>query len=323
MSVKISYKNGDDQRSVVLLKDGVAMEVRRGQKTKWAPGEERGSWPSMVAWAATLPAEWDSVSAWKLAKGTPACGGRGFPLSPLLAAFMNSGRATAKEIDAAIFSYIEYNRLQRTYLQGPARFDVWLDDYLVVLTGFHPGRAHHVGGLVRTVLKRHITEPKTDIPFLELERTDTLAITELWGTEALFSAAPSAIKEEPATGPVLVVEEAPGVEKATILPSPPVPMGLPVIAGIPMGVPAPEPAPEPQTELQRTLDRLDSVLDKIRVIRVSDNVLSIEPKPEPQTELQRVQEVLASVLERLAIPEPRQIKFATGFLELYSANNWV
>jgi hypothetical protein len=287
MSVKISYKNGDDQRSVVLLKYGVAMEVRRGQKTKWASGEERGSWPSMAAWAATLPAEWDSVSAWKLAKGTPVCGGRGFPLSPLLAAFMNSQRATVKEIDAALFSYIEFNRLQRTYLQGPARFDVWLDDYLVVLTGFHPGRAHHVGGLVRTVLKRHILEPKTDIPFLELERADTLVITELWGSEALFSAAPT-VKEEPA--PVLVVDELPGVEKAVVLP-PEVPMGLPVIAGIPMGSAEAEAEPV--------------------------------PAPEPKTELQHVQEVLASVLERLAIPEPRHVKFAIGFLELYSANNWV
>ena len=71
MSVKISYKNGDDQRSVVLLKDGVAMEVRRGQKTKWASGEERGSWQSMNAWAATLPAEWDPVSSWNLVKGEP------------------------------------------------------------------------------------------------------------------------------------------------------------------------------------------------------------------------------------------------------------
>jgi hypothetical protein len=287
MSVKISYKNGDDQRSVVLLKYGVAMEVRRGQKTKWASGEERGSWPSMAAWAATLPAEWDSVSAWKLAKGTPVCGGRGFPLSPLLAAFMNSQRATVKEIDAALFSYIEFNRLQRTYLQGPARFDVWLDDYLVVLTGFHPGRAHHVGGLVRTVLKRHILEPKTDIPFLELERADTLVITELWGSEALFSAAPT-VKEEPA--PVLVVDELPGVEKAVVLP-PEVPMGLPVIAGIPMGSAEAEAEPV--------------------------------PAPEPKTELQHVQEVLASVLERLSIPEPRHVKFAIGFLELYSANNWV
>jgi hypothetical protein len=287
MSVKISYKNGDDQRSVVLLKDGVAMEVRRGPKTKWAPGEERGSWPSMAVWAATLPAEWDSVSAWKLAKGTPACGGRGFPLSPLLAAFMNSQRATVKEIDAALFSYIEFSRLQRTYLQGPARFDVWLDDYLVVLTGFHPGRAHHVGGLVRTVLKRHILEPKTDIPFLELERADTLVITELWGSEALFSAAPT-VKEEPA--PVLVVDELPGVEKAVVLP-PEVPMGLPVIAGIPMGSAEAEAEPV--------------------------------PAPEPKTELQHVQEVLASVLERLSIPEPRHVKFAIGFLELYSANNWV
>ncbi len=303
MSVKISYKNGDDQRSVVLLKYGVAMEVRRGQKTKWASGEERGSWPSMAAWAATLPAEWDSVSAWKLAKGTPVCGGRGFPLSPLLAAFMNSQRATVKEIDAALFSYIEFNRLQRTYLQGPARFDVWLDDYLVVLTGFHPGRAHHVGGLVRTVLKRHILEPKTDIPFLELERADTLVITELWGSEALFSAAPT-VKEEPATAPVLVVDELPGVEKAVVLP-PEVPMGLPVIAGIPMG------SPEEEAEAEAAVEAEAAA------------AAAAVPAPEPKTELQHVQEVLASVLERLAIPEPRHVKFAIGFLELYSANNWV
>jgi hypothetical protein len=53
---KLSFKNEAIQSSVVVLKDGSCLEVRRGAKTKWSPGEERGRWPSVAAWTATLPA---------------------------------------------------------------------------------------------------------------------------------------------------------------------------------------------------------------------------------------------------------------------------
>lgn len=53
---KLSFKNEAIQSSVVVLKDGSCLEVRRGNKTKWGPGEERGRWPSIEAWTATLPA---------------------------------------------------------------------------------------------------------------------------------------------------------------------------------------------------------------------------------------------------------------------------
>lgn len=53
---KFSFKNDEIQSSVVVLKDGSCLEVRRGAKTKWSPGEERGRWPNVEAWTATLPA---------------------------------------------------------------------------------------------------------------------------------------------------------------------------------------------------------------------------------------------------------------------------
>jgi hypothetical protein len=221
---------------------------------------------------------------------------------------MESARATVTEIDTALFSYIAYHFL-RSQNWIDKRFQTRLDDYLVVLTGLHPGTTHEDGSLLKAVLKRHITEPKSDIPSVELESADTQAIVSLWGQEALFSAAP-AVKEE---APVLVVDELPGT--ATILPSPevpmglpvtaelPVPMGLPVIAGIPMG--------SPEAEAEAAVEAEAAA------------AAAAVPAPEPKTELQRVQEVLASVLERLAIPEPRHVKFAIGFLTLYDANNWV
>ena len=53
---KLSYKNETMKSSVVVLKDDSCLEVRRNNKTTWAPGEERGRWSSVEAWRATLPA---------------------------------------------------------------------------------------------------------------------------------------------------------------------------------------------------------------------------------------------------------------------------
>jgi len=42
--------------TVVPLKTGEFLEVRRGEKTWWKPTETRQKWPSLEAWKATLPA---------------------------------------------------------------------------------------------------------------------------------------------------------------------------------------------------------------------------------------------------------------------------
>lgn len=53
---KLSCKTGDFASSVVVLKDGRAMEVRRGMETDFIhSGTKRQYWPTVDAWKATLP----------------------------------------------------------------------------------------------------------------------------------------------------------------------------------------------------------------------------------------------------------------------------
>jgi len=53
---KYSCKIGDFKSSVVVLKDGRAMEVRRGEKTTFYKADPpRIYWPTLDAWKATLP----------------------------------------------------------------------------------------------------------------------------------------------------------------------------------------------------------------------------------------------------------------------------
>jgi hypothetical protein len=52
---KYSCKIGEFKSSVVVLKDGRAMEVRRGDKTVFAAADPRRYWPNLDAWKATLP----------------------------------------------------------------------------------------------------------------------------------------------------------------------------------------------------------------------------------------------------------------------------
>lgn len=56
---KYSYKPADaaEASTVILLKDGSALEVRRGSKTTWTKGEGRRRWASLATWKETLPAE--------------------------------------------------------------------------------------------------------------------------------------------------------------------------------------------------------------------------------------------------------------------------
>lgn len=57
--MEYSYKPVDAAAasSVVILKDGRALEVRRGEKTTWAAGEEQKCWSSLEEWRASLPAD--------------------------------------------------------------------------------------------------------------------------------------------------------------------------------------------------------------------------------------------------------------------------
>lgn len=52
---KLSCKIGDFASSVVVLKDGRAMEVRRGKETCFAGAVKRTFWPTVDDWKATLP----------------------------------------------------------------------------------------------------------------------------------------------------------------------------------------------------------------------------------------------------------------------------
>jgi hypothetical protein len=56
-ATKYSYKPTDAAAAstVVLLKDGNLLEIRRGGKTTWGPGEERKRWASLSAWMESLP----------------------------------------------------------------------------------------------------------------------------------------------------------------------------------------------------------------------------------------------------------------------------
>lgn len=89
---KFSCKIGDFKSSVILLKDGRAMEVRRGEKTVFAAAEPRTYWPTLNAWIATLPV--GGVAAIKASSGAVAPAERYATTNPVLARFF--ARAHAK-----------------------------------------------------------------------------------------------------------------------------------------------------------------------------------------------------------------------------------
>lgn len=81
---KYSYKptNTAAASTVILLKDRAALEVRRGTKTRWAPGETRVRWPSLAAWKESLPAD---AQITKSAATSSSGSGESVPLSPEMA----------------------------------------------------------------------------------------------------------------------------------------------------------------------------------------------------------------------------------------------
>ena len=155
MSVKINYVNGEKKSSVVMLKSGTVMEVRRDTKTKWAPGEVRGYWPSMAAWAASLPREWASVEKWIKSGNRPGFSGSGSLLSPGLSYFMGQERATVEEVEAALDSYFCSRGLlfRQPWLNNAVTDSVILDDFLATLTSLTPGIYH----LRTDILKKLVT----------------------------------------------------------------------------------------------------------------------------------------------------------------------
>jgi hypothetical protein len=156
MSAHISYVFGETKSSVVILKNGSALEVRRGEKTRWVSGEERTTWPSITAWLSTLPPQWDSVEAWISAGKRMAGSGDGLPLSPGLAYFMGQEKATRLEIEYALDSYTAHHGLcYRQWCDNS--INIRVDSFLASLARLHPQMTHQrstvIAGLLEQVKK--------------------------------------------------------------------------------------------------------------------------------------------------------------------------
>lgn len=98
-TAKYSFNNGDaaSRSTVIVLKDGRAMELRRGSRTRFAEGE-RTFWPSLEAWRASLPGGTDtsaSASASPTIKVTPRKTGWE-TTNPVLADFIARGKKTGR-----------------------------------------------------------------------------------------------------------------------------------------------------------------------------------------------------------------------------------
>lgn len=81
--MKLSYTHADKKYSVVTLKDGRVMEIRRGDQTfAGKAAEERKFWDSMDAWAATWPDGVTIASSASSASNSPSSAKQ--PLSPII-----------------------------------------------------------------------------------------------------------------------------------------------------------------------------------------------------------------------------------------------
>lgn len=128
--MKYSYKSSDSAAaasSVVILRDGRAMEVRCGEKTTFAAGERR-FWTSLAEWMATLP---DGAQITKKA-GRPAGAGKKRPpkpvvTNPVLLRFMERAKAACRNPPSFTMRYAgtreevvraEKQRLVDVYAEG-------------------------------------------------------------------------------------------------------------------------------------------------------------------------------------------------------------
>jgi hypothetical protein len=214
MSAKISYVFGEMKSSVVILSDGKALEVRRGEKTRWTSGEERTTWPSMKAWLATLPPQWDSVESW-IAAGKRMVGhGVGLPLSPRLAYFMGKERATQLEIEYALDSYTAHHGLCfRQWCDNS--INIRVDSFLVSLARLHPEITHKRSDVLAGLLEGVAGPNVVDVVVKEEEVA--LAVSEV-APATVADASSTVVPAADASSTVVLpnVEDAVVVEEAPV-----------------------------------------------------------------------------------------------------------
>jgi len=213
MSAKISYVFGGIKSSVVILRDGKALEVRRGEKTRWASGEERTTWPSMKAWLATLPPQWDSVEAWVSAGKRQAGHGVGLPLSPRLAYFMGQEKATQLEIEYALDSYTAHHGLCfRQWSDNSINIEV--DSFLASLARLHPEITHKRSDVLAGLLER-VAGPNV-VPSVVKEEEVALAVSEEVAPSTVVLVADASVADASVADAFPNVEDAVVVEEAPV-----------------------------------------------------------------------------------------------------------
>jgi hypothetical protein len=181
MSTTIHYENAaaEIQSTVVILKDGRAMEVRRGETTDFSapgPGTARIYWPSMDAWASQL-GPWPSVETWRSSLAAPLPAhpdGKPLNIRPYLAYFLGRADGVSREdIRDALNSYIaskwglSVHRTKRDL--KPAVKDYQLDDFLVTLSSLHPEGLYTARQILNAVLARQIIRKPLDQGLLQKE----------------------------------------------------------------------------------------------------------------------------------------------------------
>ena len=151
---KIAYisPDGEVRSSVIILKNGEALEIRRNEKTKWGPEEERGRWSSMTEWISSLPGEWASVEEWRKSRASviehvvegvvqPEL----YDLTWQLAYFMGTNKASVEEVGDALRSYVTFHKKPWS---NP------IDNYLATLLHLQPGSSCTIRQMM-TAVRRH------------------------------------------------------------------------------------------------------------------------------------------------------------------------
>ena len=171
MSTTIHYETAAVKSTVAILKDGRAMEVRRGETTDFSapgPGSTRIYWPSMDAWASQM-GPWPSVETWRSAAAALGAHPAGKPLAirPYLAYFLGKADGVSKEdIRDALNSYIAAKWGLNVYRMKrdvkPAVKEYQLDDFLVTLSGLHPRGLYTARQILNAVLARQIIRKPLD-----------------------------------------------------------------------------------------------------------------------------------------------------------------
>jgi len=167
---KIAYisPDGEVRSSVIILKNGEALEIRRNGKTKWGPEEERGRWSSMTEWVSSLPREWASVEEWRKSRASViehvVEGAVQRDLTWQLAYFMDSNKASIEEVEEAVISYVNFHKKPWSNKSIP------VDNYLATLLHLQPGCSCTIRQMM-TALRPHF------MPFghPELKRQNAVA----------------------------------------------------------------------------------------------------------------------------------------------------